>query len=146
VFEALYTAAQSLLRGIGVDMDVQILDAAAATAANQRGDGHLAMTGVVTSDPSGIALLYHSRNYDGFAFSRWKDPAFDQLWDDAAVETDPAARLAMYEQIQRYILENALSIPTQQIVRFNFVHANVQGVRQDARGLYPWLYDVHIAG
>lgn len=144
VFEQLYIAAQSLLRAIGVDMDVQILDAGAATAANQAGEGHLAMTGVVTSDPSGIALLYHSRNYDGFAFSRWQDPAFDQLWDDAAVETDPDARLALYEQIQLYIMENALSVPTQQIVRFNFVHANVQGVRQDARGLYPWLYDVHI--
>ena len=51
VFEALYTAAQSLLRDLGVDMEVRILDAGAATEANQRGDGHLAMTGVVGSDP-----------------------------------------------------------------------------------------------
>jgi peptide/nickel transport system substrate-binding protein len=146
VFEALYTAAQSVLRQIGVDVDVQILDSAAATAANQRGDGHLAMTGVVSSDPSGIALLYHSRNYDGFAFSRWKDPEFDKLWDDAAVETDPDARMALYEQIQLYIMENALSIPTQQLVRYNFVASNVQGVRQDARGLYPWFDDTTITG
>ena len=146
VFEALYTATQALAREIGVDVDVQIIDVGAAVEANQRGDHHLAMTGVVGADPSIIALLYHSRNYDGFAFSRWQDPAFDALWDDAAASSDPAVRAQLYGEAQQYIMDNALSIPEQEIVRLNFVDANVNNVRADASGIYLLLYDAFIDG
>ena len=146
VFEALYTATQALMREIGVDVDVQIIDVGAAVEANQRGDHHLAMTGVVGADPSIIALLYHSRNYDGFAFSRWQDPAFDRLWDDAAASSDLDVRAQLYGEAQQYIMDNALSIPEQEIVRLNFVDSNVNNVRADASGIYLLLYDTFIDG
>jgi hypothetical protein len=53
-----------------VDFDVRQLDAAAFTASAHKGDHHVAMTGVVASDASNVALLYHSRNYNNYAWSR----------------------------------------------------------------------------
>lgn len=146
VFRALYEAAQSNARKIGVDLAVEIIDTAAAVEANHRGDHHLAMTGVVASDPSNIALLYHSRNYNGFDWSRQQDPEFDKMWDDAASEVDRAKRLKMYEDIQIAIMERALCIPGQAIVRNNFYAASVKGIKPDARGIYLWLYDAYIEG
>lgn len=144
VFRPLYEAAQANARKIGVDIAVEILETAAATEANHRGDHHLAITGVVASDPSNIALLYHSRNYNGFDWSRQQDPTFDKLWDDAAAEVDRPTRLKMYEDIQMRIMEQALCIPGQAIVRNNFYAASVKGIRPDARGIYLWLYDAYI--
>lgn len=144
VFRPLYEAAQANARKLGVDIAVEIIETAAATEANHRGDHHIAITGVVASDPSNIALLYHSRNYNGFDWSRQQDPAFDKLWDDAAAEVDRATRLKMYEDIQMRIMEQALCIPGQAIVRNNFYAASVKGIRPDARGIYLWLYDAYI--
>lgn len=144
VFRALYEASQSDIRKVGVNLDLQIVDVPAAVEANHRGDHHLAMTGVVASDASNIALLYHSRNYNGYDWSRVQDPAFDKLWDDAAAELDRDKRAALYEQIQLYIMENALCVPMQALIRNNFYAANIKGIKPDARGIYVWLYDAYI--
>ena len=144
VFRALYEAAQSNARQIGVDLQLEIIAPAAATEANHRGDHHLAMTGVVASDPSNISLFYHSRNMDGFNWPRYATPEFDKMWDDAAAELDRDTRLGMYADIQDFIMEQALTIPTQVIVRNNFWSTRVKGHRPDARGIYIWLYDAYV--
>ncbi len=144
VFRALYEAAQSNVREVGIDLELEIIATAAAVEANHRGDHHLAMTGVVASDPSNVALFYHSRNYDGFNWPRIQDPAFDKMWDDAAAELDRDTRQGMYEDIQMHIMENAYVIPGQVIVRNNIFHTSVKGARPDARGIYIWLYDAYI--
>jgi peptide/nickel transport system substrate-binding protein len=144
VFRPLYEAGQSNAREIGVDMAIEIIATAAATEAAHRGDHHLAMTGVVASDPSNISLFYHSRNMDGFNWSRYHTPEFDKMWDDAAAELDRDTRLGMYEDIQEFIMNEALTIPTQVIVRNNFWSTRVKGARPDARGIYIWLYDAYV--
>jgi peptide/nickel transport system substrate-binding protein len=144
-FQAIYTAAQSLYQKIGVQLDVQILDAAAATPAEDAGQAHLAMTGLVASDPSNIALFWNSKNYGGYDWSRIKDTDLDKMWDDAASSLDEATRASLYEQIQLTIMNNAWIYPVQALKRNNFVDANVRGIKQDSRGIYPWLYDTYIA-
>jgi Binding-prot-dependent transport system membrane comp, N-term len=49
-----------------------------------------------------------------------KDPAFDKMWDDVAVEVDETKRNALYEQIQLSIMDNE-------------------------RGIHPWFYDTYLA-
>ena len=144
VFEPIFVASQSLLRKIGVDIEVRTLDATAWLASVSKGDHHLAMTGFVGTDPSGLSLLYHSRNYNGLALSRYKDAGFDKLWDDAGSEPDETKRTLLYEKIQLQIMENALVHPIQQIKRLNFVASNVKGMTQDARGFFSFLYDTYV--
>jgi peptide/nickel transport system substrate-binding protein len=109
-----------------------------------RGEHHFGSTGFVTSDPLGTSLLFHSRNIGGFAWSRYKNDEFDKLWDDAAVEPDQQKRGDLYEKIQLRIMEQALVYPMAQLVRLNFTSSKVKGMRQDVRGVYPWMYDTSI--
>ena len=82
------------MQKIGIQVDIVTLDTNASVEAANKGEHHIVMTGVVASDPSNIALLYHSRNYGGYDWSRIQDPAFDKMWDDAAAEPDRDKRLA----------------------------------------------------
>jgi peptide/nickel transport system substrate-binding protein len=144
VFGQLFTTLQSLLQKIGVEVEIITLDTNASLDAANKGQHHIVMTGVVASDPSNIALLYHSRNYGGYDWSRIKDAAFDKMWDDAAAEVDRDKRLAMYGDIQKLIMNNAWILPGQVIVRNNFYSAKIKGVKPDARGIYLWLYDAYV--
>ncbi len=144
VFGTLFTTLQSLLQKIGIQLEIKTLDTAASVEAANNGQDHIVMTGVVASDPSNIALLYHSRNYGGYDWSRIKDAAFDKMWDDAASEVDRDKRLVMYGEIQKTIMNNAWILPGQVIVRNNFYAANIKGVKPDARGIYLWFYDAYI--
>jgi peptide/nickel transport system substrate-binding protein len=143
-YQPLIVATQALLRRIGMDVDVQVFDQNTRVQMTHNGEHHFGSTGFVTSDPLGISLLFHSRNIPGFAWSRYKSDAFDKLWDDAAVEVDDTKRGSLYEQIQLEIMNQALVYPMAQLTRLNFVASKVKGMRQDARGVYPWMYDTYV--
>jgi peptide/nickel transport system substrate-binding protein len=143
-FQPLIVATQALLRKIGMDVDVRVFDQNTRVQMTHRGEHHFGSTGFVTSDPLGVSLLFHSRNIGGFAWSRYKSDAFDKLWDDAAVETNTEKRAALYESIQLEIMQQALVYPMAQLTRLNFTSSKVKGMRQDARGVYPWMYDTYI--
>jgi len=132
------------MQKIGIKVDIQTLDTAASVDAANKGQHHIVMTGDVDSDPAGFQLLYHSRNYGGYDWSRIKDPAFDKMWDDAAAEVDRAKREQMYVDIQKTIMTNAWILPGQIIQRNNFYDAKIKGVKPDARGIYLWLYDAYV--
>ncbi len=132
------------MQKIGIEVEIVTLDTNASLDAANKGQHHIVMTGVVASDPSNIALLYHSKNYGGYDWSRIKDAAFDKMWDDAAAEPDRNKRLAAYGEIQKTIMNNAWILPGQVLVRNNFYAANIKGVKPDARGIYLWLYDAYV--
>jgi peptide/nickel transport system substrate-binding protein len=144
VFGTLFTTLQSLLQKIGIKVDIETLDTTASLDAANNGKHHITMTGNVGSDPAGMDLLYHSRNYGGYDWSRIKDAAFDKLWDDGAAETDRAKREQIYVDIQKMIMNNAWILPGQIIQRNNFFDAKIKGVKADARGVYLWLYDAYV--
>jgi peptide/nickel transport system substrate-binding protein len=144
VFGRLFATLQSLAQKVGVDVKIEELETNASLEAANNGKHHTVMTGVVASDPSNIALLYHSKNYGGYDWSRIKDAAFDKLWDDAAAEVDRDKRLAMYGDIQKMIMDNAWILPGQVLTRNNFYDAKIKGVKPDARGIYLWLYDAYV--
>jgi peptide/nickel transport system substrate-binding protein len=143
-YQPLIVATQALLRKIGMDVDVQVYDQNTRVQMTHNGEHHFGSTGFVTSDPLGTSLLFHSRNIPGFAWSRYRSASFDKLWDDAAVEVDATKRGALYEQIQLEIMNQALVYPMAQLVRLNFVNSKVKGMRQDVRGVYPWMYDTYV--
>lgn len=144
VFGRLFATLQSLMQKIGIEVTIEELETGASVEAANTGKHHTVMTGVVASDPSNIALLYHSRNYGGYDWSRIQDATFDKLWDDAAAEVDRTKRLAMYGDIQKMIMDNAWILPGQVIVRNNFYDAKIKGVKPDGRGIYLWLYDTYV--
>ena len=88
----------------------------------------------------GIRVFYHSDG--GFNFAHVADATLDG-WLDAAATTT-AGRDALYAQIQRAIMEQALVLPLRDYVNLNVARAEVQGLHFDAQGWFPWLIDVRL--
>jgi len=140
-FKPIATGIQGLLKPLGFDVAVDIRTAAAATDANGKGEGTGGITGLVDSDPGGIQLLYHSKNYGGFDWSRVKDPQIDGLLDQQAVATDEATRAKLLADLQVAIMDKALIYPMYQGAFLYGVSGKVQNLRTNVLA-YPYYADV----
>ena len=73
-------------------------------------------------------------NWSGQNFSRFCDPAYDQLWEAASRELDPAKRSALFIQMNDRLVDQFVMIP--------IVHrADVFGVSDRLQGLEPTPWD-----
>jgi ABC-type transport system substrate-binding protein len=59
-------------------------------------------------------------------------------------EPDAHKRGQIYSQIQERIMSQALIIPIRDYVNLNGASSHVKGLRYDAQGWFPWLYDVRL--
>lgn len=135
-------ATQALLKPIGIQVNVKIFDQATRVQMGHNGEGHLFSTGLLDSEPGGIALLYHSSNIGGFAWSRFKSDELDGLLDAQAVEPDTTKRAALFADFQRLVMENALIYPAYVFARLHALSAKVQNFRVNQLGSYPYFYEI----
>jgi len=99
-----------------------------------------------SSDPDIIRTTFHSSNVDGgFNWSKFSDPQLDAWLEAGREEMDEAARREIYANIQQHIMEQAIIVPIRDYVNLNAAHADVQNLRYDGQGWFPWLYEVHVA-
>ena len=86
-----------------------------------------------------LDLLFHSassQNHSGYA-----NAAVDALLEQARVESDESARMALYRQAEALILADAPWIPLTHGVTYTLVQPYVEGFSSGA-SLYPWIRDV----
>jgi ABC-type transport system substrate-binding protein len=57
---------------------------------------------------------------------------------------DERARAQVYAECQQRIMAEALIVPIREWVNLNVTWARVKGLRYDAQGWFPWLYDVKV--
>jgi peptide/nickel transport system substrate-binding protein len=93
------------------------------------------------TDPDILTLHYHSKNIGGWNMGWFKDPAMDKLLDDAREEINRAKRQKMYEDAQKYIMEQAATFPLFNQVQPDVAAAAVKGLAFDANNYFV-LYDV----
>ena len=51
----------------------------------------------------------------------------------------------LYSQVQHRVMDQALVIPVRDYVNLNGVQAQVEGLRFDSQGWFPWLIDVTLS-
>jgi peptide/nickel transport system substrate-binding protein len=135
---------QQYLR-VGVQLKTQLLAYPAALQVASEGKHHLIPFTFSGSDPGILRSAFHSANADGgFNWSKIRDAQLDAWLDQGRQSLDTEERTTIYGQIQRSIMEQALIIPIRDYVNLNGVSARVQGLRFDAQGWFPWLYDVRL--
>jgi peptide/nickel transport system substrate-binding protein len=144
-FEPIATAIQGLLRELGVDVQVDVRDPAAAVDANHKGEGTGGITGLVDSDAGGIGLFYDSKNIGAFNWSRVQDADIDRLLAEQASATDPATRDALLAELQTRIMDLALIYPLYQGAFLYGVSNAVEGFHTNLLA-YPYYADVSLAG
>jgi peptide/nickel transport system substrate-binding protein len=132
---------QAQWAGVGVELNAEVLPYPALLEAGRSGSHHLAGFNLSGRDPNLLWTFYHSQG--GFNFSHVNDGTLDTLLDQATTATGPG-RDALYSQIQRSVMEQALVLPVRDYVNLNVAHTNVQGLYFDAQGWFPWLIDVKL--
>ncbi len=115
-------AIQGYLRKAGMDAQVQQLATPAWLAANIKGDMSLTPLQYIGVDPDALHLWYLPGQY--FNWSHYTDPKLTALITQGQQETDPAKRTAIYQAIQKIIMDQAIEMP---------IHDNVDLVMTSKR-------------
>ena len=74
----------------------------------------------------------------------WSNRLCCEAADRAMQVQDDGERQEAYAQIQQRVMAKALIVPIRDQVNLNAAAAHVTGLRYDAQGWFPWLYDVQI--
>jgi peptide/nickel transport system substrate-binding protein len=104
------------------------------------GRQHLIPFNLSGSDPDILRKFFHSQA--SFNWAKLDDAELDNWLEAAAHTFDREEREALYSQIQLRVMNEAAVLPIRDYVNLNGVSNQVQGLRFDAQGWFPWLIDV----
>ncbi|MBI4278753.1 MAG: ABC transporter substrate-binding protein [Armatimonadetes bacterium] len=103
---------QSQLRAHGIQMEIQTFEFGTLLAKLRAGEQQANFMGYTYTSPDIVYLWFHSSNIGtGLAHSHFKDERLDQMIVESRTSTDPRRRLALYQDIQKYIVDRALWVP-----------------------------------
>jgi peptide/nickel transport system substrate-binding protein len=137
---------QDQLKKVGVKMETRELTFSNAMGEVAEGNYDLIPFLFSSSDPDIIRTTFHSSNVGGgFNWSKFSDSQLDTWLEAGKQEMDEAARREIYARIQQYIMDRSIIIPVRDYVNLNAASADVQNLRYDRQGWFPWLYEVTIA-
>ena len=133
---------QAYLTQAGFKVNLKVLEYAATAELMVRGEHNIARFGQVGEDPSVLSQAFHSRNITGTNYNRTMkpDPKLDQLLDAASAETNRDERLKIYNDIQIYIMDQALFIPLWEQTIYWGADARLRGLHTMTLGQIPF-YD-----
>jgi peptide/nickel transport system substrate-binding protein len=126
---------------VGVELQAEVMPYPGLLEAGRNATHHLVGFNLFGRDPNLLWTFYHSAG--GFNFSHVSDPTLDGWLNEAATLFGPD-RDALYAQIQRRVMEQALLLPVRDYANLNVARTNVLGLRFDAQGWFPWLIDVRL--
>ena len=125
---------------LGISVESQVVSYPEALEVGSTGQHHLIPFNLSSSDPDILRKFFHSQA--SFNWAKVNDNNLDSWLETAARASDQAERTALYSQIQIEVMDQALVIPVRDYVNLNGVGNQVQGLRYDAQGWFPWLIDV----
>lgn len=136
---------QGYLQEVGFDASVLTTQGPSNTAAIASGDYALPAMGDVFASATQMTRDWHSEGYGTFPSGHfWDDPALDRMLESAESETDTAARMTKYRELQHYIMDNALMIPIFELY-FYAAHSNdLHGFVVDNTGYYKYFAGAYL--
>jgi len=134
---------QQQLKQVGIAVEVEITKDV-ATVIYQNWDYDLYGNSQVNSDPNALYAFYHtSAEGQRPTLSGLSDPKIDELLEQGAVESDADKRVEIYNQIQQYLIEQAIILPIYVFPYTVAASKKVEGIKFDSLG-YPLFNDVRI--
>lgn len=136
------------LADIGVQVNIRLAQVAELQAALQAGDYDIAGLSLVSVDPNVLYSLYSpqfigSPGRNGFNFTRVNDPGLAGKILQAQQELDQTKRDALYSQIQKSVIDQALSVAIY-VPTYTVATNGLDGLRFDAEG-YPVFFDSYLS-
>jgi oligopeptide transport system substrate-binding protein len=87
-------------------------------------------------DPLTFLEIFHSTS--GNNRTGWKHPVYDQLIEQARLERQPAARLAVLHEAERLLLDQAPIVPLFYENSFELISPRLHGFERNLRGYVDW--------
>ncbi len=125
---------QGMLKEIGVELNIQLLEIATVLEVAGNGKFDLAMLYYVDNDPNILYTLMHSSQIGGGNHSRINSKEIDMLLEKGKATLEPVERQKLYEQVQKIAVDQAYWIPLYTDKEFTIVNKRVHGVK-----LHPLL-------
>jgi peptide/nickel transport system substrate-binding protein len=123
---------QSQLKGIGIELEVRVLEYGAYMEATEKGEGHMfnGLWGNATGDGDYNQYnLFHSSSAGSPGnYFFYKNPEVDQLIEKGRIEKDPQQRKEIYEKTQKIQMEDAVYIPIRSHEHILAYSRSVEGV------------------
>lgn len=135
---------QGQLSEMGIQMEIQTFEFGTLLERLKAGEQQADFMGYTYTSPDIIHLWFHSSNIGtGLAHSHFADETLDRLIEESRTQTEEDARLATYEEIQRYITDQALWVPLWTNLTYFAVQPTVAGVQVHSEG-YLSLLDAYV--
>lgn len=121
----------------GIDLEIELTDGPAIQKARQEGEHDICHLTWICNE-NFLRALFHSENIgDGWNFTHTPDSTLDSMLEDADATLDWDERLEKYGEIQRYILEEAMIVPTVYQVNTVGLRSGIEGFRKESMSVEP---------
>ncbi|MFF2753191.1 glutathione ABC transporter substrate-binding protein [Psychrobacillus sp. NPDC058041] len=127
---------QSQLKGIGVDVEIQVMEYGSYIQQIENGDHQMLIGGWGNATGDGDYNqynLFHSASIGapGNHFY-YQNPVVDKLIEQGRVETDPSKRQEIYKQAMQIEMDDAVYVPIRNYEHLAVYNNNVENFRLDA--------------
>lgn len=130
-------ALQAMLRtNLGIDVRLYNQEFKVYLETMQQQSYDLAWSAWVGDYPDPMTFLDMNVTDGGNNRTGWSDARYDQLVDDVQAVRDPAARAAVFYEMERILGEEAPVIPL-------YFYTSVYAKSPEVKGWYPTLLDIH---
>ena len=120
-------------RELGIEVELRNEEWKVFLDSRRTGRYDLARAGWNPFTPEGAELFLLCHSTSEFNDSHWKNAAYDRLYDRAASTMDRTARHALYQELDRIILEEMPVIPLAYNTVVRLIHPAVNGWRDNLR-------------
>lgn len=135
---------QGQLRDVGIDVQIKAQARPPWYEDNYRGATNGPVMFLRSGDLDGLYALFHSSNVGGnFNWSMLKDADVDKLLVQGRQETDPAKRKAVYLELEKKLMDMAVSVPMVDELSVWVLRSNVSGIKFNGY-TYPVITDMSV--
>jgi peptide/nickel transport system substrate-binding protein len=125
------------LEDIGLQVKIEMMDASLQRELMRKNELDMFRASWIGDFPDGenyLALFYGG--YDAPPnYTRFQNERFDELYEQAVQEADPATYIAMYQEMERIVLREAPVIPLYYDEGLRFVSKRISGLPHNAMNL-----------
>lgn len=137
---------QAQLAELGIRLELEFAEAGVVVEECQSTQKHVCGLRWRMADPSNLSAMWSSANIGtGFNWSHLPDEEIDNLLAAGAAEADRNARLQIYQDLQKRIMDLAIWIPLWDVQITHGSAPEFQGWEALNNPEYVWLYDAYIA-
>lgn len=137
-------AIQEQLKSLGIDMQIEQLLQATLISKQENGEFPFwrASWGADYFDPENFMALFYSKNITPKGPNRvgYSNPKVDELYEKSLKETDNSARMKMYDEIQKIVIEDAAWLPLYYNEQIYLLNKNIEGFYIDGLNIINLKY------